>query len=98
MQQICKNNIGVVKLINHKMRKKLSVDAIRRENGDNMKENQELPQIKPDKKPNNSDITETHVNGNHVDDDQDNENESFDEDDKDSSLDQDEEPTQQELP
>lgn len=76
------------------MRKKVSVDTIRR--GDT-KEAQNTMEKKC-----NSDISEASLNGNHTEEDEDPEKENFDEDDdKDSSLDQDEANeanNQQELP
>ena len=79
------------------MRKKVSVETLRREKGDT-KENQELPQTTLDNKKANPDISDLPLNGNHKDEDGgDHEDETFDDDDKDSSLDQDD-PPQQQLP
>ena len=84
------------------MRKKVSVEQIRRDKSD-IKENQELPQSAPqsaDDEKENPQISEPPLNGNHTAGEEkgENQDDSFDDDDdKDSSLDHDD-PPQQQLP
>ena len=83
------------------MRKKVSVEQIRRDKSD-IKENQELPQSAPAvEEKETPEISEPPLNGNHTAEEEekgDNQDDSLDDDDdKDSSLDHDD-PPQQQLP